>query len=755
MAAARALARERSRLLAAEGLGDAADLRPLPLGGGAADAVAALRRLLSRPPPPLHWRSRRPYLFVSAAAVAAAAGGGADAAGGGGDGGGGGPIPPPVTPGAGADAVAAATAAATAAAGVDGSGGGVVLHLWAHVRGMPLDANRLLHITGHGTHVVRGVYAAADGAAWDRRAAGGGGVGGGVTSCGGWRATPGAALSVRDEAVGEPPAAAAVPDVGAAEQTWPPEVGDGTWPADGGAAGGERDGPPPVVRLRPKGWSEYQAAWIQDGDVPGAGGAPPVEGEGGGDIWDTDDDGQAGVPDEEGEATSDADGSDADDGSDDSDGDRMDASDDDDGAASADAAAAAGADNAGAAAARAAAAAARDDLLFPDELDTPVDVPARERFARYRGLRSFRTSPWDPAEGLPPPYGRLFRFTDAIGLRARCRRDAERAAAALAAALDAATARGGKGGRAPARPPSSTAAVAMDDDDGSNAAAATGSRAAADPVAAAAGAANLAPPGMYVRLAVAIESASIAAAVVAAVAAAASPVVACGLHPHEHRRTVVHLGVRAADGDGVAAATDEPPVAKAKDLAIVHAGFERWPARLALSEPGGAGVGGRAKAVRWLMPVASVVASAYGPALTPGTPALLMAAPTEDAAAVATAAAGGGVAAPTADGAPLATGTVAGVDPDRLVLKRIVLTGFPFKVRKRRAVVRFMFFSPEDVRWFRPVRLWTKEGRSGHIVEPLGTHGYMKCIFDKEMSQSDTVCMSLYKRVYPKEVEGV
>lgn len=66
-------------------------------------------------------------------------------------------------------------------------------------------------------------------------------------------------------------------------------------------------------------------------------------------------------------------------------------------------------------------------------------------------------------------------------------------------------------------------------------------------------------------------------------------------------------------------------------------------------------------------------------------------------------------------------GTLKSNDPDRINLKKIVLTGFPVKVHKTKAVVRWMFNCPEDVLWFRPLDLWTKYGRRGRIKVSMGT----------------------------------
>ncbi len=103
------------------------------------------------------------------------------------------------------------------------------------------------------------------------------------------------------------------------------------------------------------------------------------------------------------------------------------------------------------------------------------------------------------------------------------------------------------------------------------------------------------------------------------------------------------------------------------------------------------------------------------------------------------------------DGKLLSVGSVfAAADPRRTILQRATLTGAPYKIHKRSAVVRWMFDSPSDVTWFKPVELCTKSGRRGNIKESLGTHGHFKALFDKPLLASEPIAMHLYKRIFPR-----
>ena len=58
-----------------------------------------------------------------------------------------------------------------------------------------------------------------------------------------------------------------------------------------------------------------------------------------------------------------------------------------------------------------------------------------------------------------------------------------------------------------------------------------------------------------------------------------------------------------------------------------------------------------------------------------------------------------------------------------MILKRIVLTGYPFKINKRKAVIRLMFYNPDDIKYFKPVELATKLGlKVIFLINCLGNH---------------------------------
>lgn len=300
----------------------------------------------------------------------------------------------------------------------------------------------------------------------------------------------------------------------------------------------------------------------------------------------------------------------------------------------------------------------RDAQQFPDELDTPQDIPARTRFARYRGMRSFRTSPWDPYENLPRDYARIFEFDDFK----RTGRDVQKAAEAEGV-----------------------------------------------------------EPGTRVTIYIdgVPEGASITRGL---------PLVIYGLLEHEHKKTVLHFTVqRNTEYDGSVRSKDPLTLCYGPRRLRVNPVYSQH------TRGGGKGVNNVHKFERFLWHGTTMVASVYAPVIF-GRQSCTLLRETE------------GVEVPEL----VAMGSFMNPDTTRIIAKRIILTGHPFKVHRKSATVRYMFFNPDDVQYFKPIQLHTKHGRSGHIRESLGTHGYFKAHFDGPISQMDTVCMALYKRVYPR-----
>ncbi|XP_044511758.1 pre-rRNA-processing protein TSR1 homolog isoform X1 [Mangifera indica] len=306
-----------------------------------------------------------------------------------------------------------------------------------------------------------------------------------------------------------------------------------------------------------------------------------------------------------------------------------------------------------------------EDEEFPDEVDTPLDVPARKRFAKYRGLKSFRTSSWDPKESLPPEYARIFAFDNF----ARTQKHV------FAKALE------------------------MEQEDRE----------------------DCVPAGLYVRLHV--EEVPVAVAYRLQELVKTVPLVASGLLQHESKISVLHFSIKKHD-------TYNAPV-KAKEELIFHVGFRQFVARPIFSSDNINS--DKHKMERFLHAGRFSIASIYAPISFPPLPLI----------ALKKAEAG-------APPAVAAVGSLRSIDPNRIILKKIILTGYPQRVSKLKASVRYMFHNPDDVRWFKPVEVWTKCGRRGRVKEPVGTHGAMKCVFNGVLQQHDTVCMSLYKRAYPK-----
>ncbi|KAL4760185.1 small subunit rRNA maturation protein TSR1 [Aspergillus foveolatus] len=326
---------------------------------------------------------------------------------------------------------------------------------------------------------------------------------------------------------------------------------------------------------------------------------------------------------------------------------------------------------------------AKDDLEFPDEIELHPNVLARERLARYRGMKSLKTSPWNTAEDRPhepEDWRRLLQFGDYKGSKNRILREA------LVGGVN---------------------------------------------------------PGTRVHVHL--------RAVPALLRNRSQPLSLFSLLRHEHKHTVVNINMH------LNAAVEEP--IKSKQELIVQYGPRRLIVNPVFSSADNTPNNvhkfdrflhpGRSAVATWIGPLTwgSVPVLVFKSRKTPADPEVLDSA---DAPELTTAA---GFSTSTLE--LIGTGTVVAPDPTRVVAKRAIITGHPYKIHKRVVTVRYMFFNAEDVNWFKALQLWTRRGRSGFIKESLGTHGYFKCTFDGKINPQDSVGISLYKRVFPRKARAL
>ncbi|GIY10361.1 pre-rRNA-processing protein TSR1 homolog [Caerostris darwini] len=296
----------------------------------------------------------------------------------------------------------------------------------------------------------------------------------------------------------------------------------------------------------------------------------------------------------------------------------------------------------------------RMNQIYPDEQDTPIDMPARIRYQKYRGLKNFSLAPWDPMENLPPEYARIYRFGNFKQTKKKVL---------------------------------------------------TSER-------------NGAEPGEYVD----VYITDVPQSLYDNINTEKPTVVVYGLLSHEQKMSVMNTVIRKHPSCKI-------PI-KSKDTLIFHVGFHRFTCKPIFSEHRVRA--NKYKYERFLPTDTAVIASFYAPVTFPPASVVVF------------------KQGHNGSHELVATGSVLDVDPNRIVVKRIVLTGDPFKIFKRTATIRYMFFNREDINYFKCIELRTKTGRRGNIREALGSHGHMKCVFDKQLPSCDVVVMNLYKRVFPK-----
>ena len=343
----------------------------------------------------------------------------------------------------------------------------------------------------------------------------------------------------------------------------------------------------------------------------------------------------------------------------------------------------------------------QEHQVFPDEVQVNGEDKARDRFARYRYLSSFKKSYWDPKENLPDSYSSIFHFSSF--------KSTQRAVMAemkdLAKAAETSDWKFLLSSKKVDRPPQDAMEADSDEDKDEDFLE------------------GCVPAGSYVTIVLEnVKPEDYNQLGMNSLLCAAT------LLPHENKTSVLHMGLSNCRD----ASSTEVPV-KSKDVLTFRCGWRTWTGRPVFSQNN---LNCDKHKFERYMPQAGsfFAASVFGPVTYTPCPVLVFR---------------------TIKGTKelVAFGSMIGADADRTIVKRIILTGFPVRVHKRHASVKYMFKDPEDVKWFQPAGLTTKHGLNGKIEQSVGEHGTMKCLFNAPIKQHDTVCLCLYKRVFPKFVD--
>lgn len=251
----------------------------------------------------------------------------------------------------------------------------------------------------------------------------------------------------------------------------------------------------------------------------------------------------------------------------------------------------------------------KEDAEFRDEIDTPLDIPARERFARYRGLKSFRTSSWDPYENLPIEMSRVFEFENYDQMSKRVIKRAK---------------------------------LGVDEDEQSVSVA----------------------PGKRVTLHIKNVNRDLEST-----QSPELPLVVFSLLPHEKKKSLVNMTITRN--------TEYSGIVKSKDTLTAIIGPRKIQIQPIYSQNTPKGVNNVHKFERYLRHGDASVATIFGPVTWGKVPIVYLR--------------------EREDGKPpylVGSGTFKDADPTRIIAKRIILSGHPFKVHKKTVTVRYLLFNP-------------------------------------------------------------